>query len=908
MKRAALWLLFVVGCGGKDEDSSTETVSGPVLSHTPTDSDLFEGNELDLTVSAENDTYAMSVVVYWRTTDTEYWDGAQLVEDNQAWSGTIEDLTEPGVDYYFKATDLDTSAVSYLPESGASSPFSVVVLPNSLTLPFIEDFEPEEDETTLYQMDWWTPSDAFDAYTWELSYLDAYSGESSAHHTQSIESVGEVVDWLVSPALDFTEQADGVMVTWMESGSSVSNMETHGLYISTDSRNPADDTYEAVEAELPAPESGEWARSASYDLTEWAGEPVVYLAWLYTGTYADAWTIDDVQVGPLTADLESSISWAPDPVGPGEDATITLSVDNHSTQDASGLSATISFPDGGITAENDTVDLDDIEGMGSGEAIFDVVIDSDVAENQYIAVEGFITDGSNSWDFDGEITIGLPTSGDITITMEEDETVEVIFGVGDPDDPDEAVTAWASTLEAGENSISVDLTDYHASLPPAAGDTRWFAAVTTNGSGTIDECTITWGGESYSATALGKFDEETVGIAYIPEPPDPVLVKTTPTELMPGSESIALSITLSNDGAETSGPVEATVTATDDDLTIVSNSTFEVTSDVWETDEQVSVMGPTIDISADHIDSTPVSLELELDDGTESWTMEVEIEVPWPVLQIIGVEIDDDVDFDDKNGILDEDESADIEITVANYGEMDTSGPLEAVLSVASTSTASATVSEFEGSYDQLTAGSYDDDEFTLTVTSGEAGDTLDLELSLTDDANTYTATTQLVLGEAPWISLGSSSDPTGDVVGEYEWDFTSAQYRVVDGVVELQLTSAVEYDADSLFIESWGYDSPSAGYLYYRWVLQSGSTAMQGYTSSAGFDDIGTLDVIFDSDTQLTFFWDTEEMDLSGDSFILGLAAGWCGPPEYYCDHFPDDWGYPYESFSYSDWMEISW
>jgi hypothetical protein len=330
---------------------------------------------------------------------------------------------------------------------------------------------------------------------------------------------------------------------------------------------------------------------------------------------------------------------------------------------------------------------------------------------------------------------------------------------------------------------------------------------------------------------------------------------------------------------------------------------------VWETDEQVSVVeGPTIDISVDHLDSTPVSLELELDDGTESWTMDVEIEVPWPVLQIIGVEIDDDVDFDDKNGILDEDESADLEITIANYGGMDTSGPLEAVLSVASTSTANATLSESEGSYDPLAPGSTDDDEFTLTVTSGESGDTLDLELALTDEVNTYTATTQLVLGEAPWISLGSTADPTDDVVDDYEWDFTSAQYRVVDGVVELQLTTAVEYDADSLFIESWGYDSPSAGYLYYRWVLQSGSTTMQGYTSSAGFDDIGTLDVIFDSDTQLTFFWDTEEMDLSGDSFILGLAAGWCGPPEYYCDHFPDDWGYPYDSFSYGDWMEITW
>ena len=35
--------------------------------------------------------------------------------------------------------------------------------------------------------------------------------------------------------------------------------------------------------------------------------------------------------------------------------------------------------------------------------------------------------------------------------------------------------------------------------------------------------------------------------------------------------------------------------------------------------------------------------------------------------------------------------------------------------------------------------------------------------------------------------------------------------------------------------------------------------------------------------------------MDLALDGFSMGFAAGWCGPPEYYCDLFPDGWGYPF-------------
>ena len=31
-------------------------------------------------------------------------------------------------------------------------------------------------------------------------------------------------------------------------------------------------------------------------------------------------------------------------------------------------------------------------------------------------------------------------------------------------------------------------------------------------------------------------------------------------------------------------------------------------------------------------------------------------------------------------------------------------------------------------------------------------------------------------------------------------------------------------------------------------------------------------------------------------------------GPPEYFCDHFPDNWGYPYVSYNDQGWFSFQW
>ena len=102
-----------------------------------------------------------------------------------------------------------------------------------------------------------------------------------------------------------------------------------------------------------------------------------------------------------------------------------------------------------------------------------------------------------------------------------------------------------------------------------------------------------------------------------------------------------------------------------------------------------------------------------------------------------------------------------------------------------------------------------------------------------------------------------------------------------------------------------WG-SSNGASYPFYRWVLQGGTASLQGYDS--GFFTIADVEVDFLNSNQVLLRWDPSSMGLSQQSLRVGLGSGWCGPPEYFCDHFPDGWGYPYVSYSDQNWFSYQW
>ena len=136
--------------------------------------------------------------------------------------------------------------------------------------------------------------------------------------------------------------------------------------------------------------------------------------------------------------------------------------------------------------------------------------------------------------------------------------------------------------------------------------------------------------------------------------------------------------------------------------------------------------------------------------------------------------------------------------------------------------------------------------------------------------------------------------------------DLARGRWRVVDGVLQLEVESHTAFDTSRAFIESW-MESPGSDWSFYRLVLQSGLVELQGYGSS-GFVDLSEPTVTFPDATTVRFDITLADMGLSINSLSLGIAAGWCGPDTYYCDHYPDGWGYPYVAWSPWLFYTIDW
>ena len=101
--------------------------------------------------------------------------------------------------------------------------------------------------------------------------------------------------------------------------------------------------------------------------------------------------------------------------------------------------------------------------------------------------------------------------------------------------------------------------------------------------------------------------------------------------------------------------------------------------------------------------------------------------------------------------MLDPDETATLEIELANRGALSTDGTVECVLSVGEGGVATATVLEADGGYGTLDIGEYrDEDDFEVQVDSGVDGDELALQLTCSDDNNTYLVQTSATSVTSP--------------------------------------------------------------------------------------------------------------------------------------------------------------
>jgi hypothetical protein len=174
------------------------------------------------------------------------------------------------------------------------------------------------------------------------------------------------------------------------------------------------------------------------------------------------------------------------------------------------------------------------------------------------------------------------------------------------------------------------------------------------------------------------------------------------------------------------------------------------------------------------------------------------------------------------------------------------------------------------------------------------------------DGSATFAPSFEFVLGEPPWLAAAAVDDEVGDVLDGYGFDFVNAWYRVNEGMFQLRCESTGTVDASTVFIEGWG-SSSGAGYVLYQLVITGGSADLLGWPDYGSHSSI-TTPTISAAGNELLVEWDPAVMDLAIDGFSIGFGAGWCGPPEYYCDSFPDAWGYPYSSYDSGDWYDLEW
>ncbi len=902
-------LVVLLGCPPEEDTATRSRYLGPVLTHeAPAAPD--EGVAVQLSVTANDPEGVAIVQFYYRTEGDPSWVPAAMEEDGEVWTVDLpaEKVESPGLEYYFQAADLgDPSALSTLPKAGSAGPYLLPVQVIGSAFPFYEDFEPPNPNVaTLASLEWHSASQGFRGYPWDLSPGETHGGDYAAFHGRGAEGTTTPHDWLVSPPIDLSA-APTAQVVWHEYGVSASEA-THGLYLSTGSPDPDDGEYVPVEAALPPAPEGTWGRSRAYDLSAWAGQ-VVYLSWSYQGGDTDDWYIDDVAVSEL--EPQFSTTWVTDPsvLAPGAAAELVVTVLNDSPIGATEVVVTAEFPEGGASTGNSPAIVGEIAAGASGEARFTVDIDPATPDNSYVPLTLTVSAGGVSTTDEGRLLVGEASTATVEWLSLADGSLKLVVGVGDPAAPTWSTVAANGVVLAGTATYTADITDAWAFLPAGPADGRWWVEASTASGGAVMDFSLTFDGATeFSSMAPLAVDEADSGVCYLPEPPNLVLssVSTNPGELDPGSADATMSFTVTNTGARTADVLTATLVSADPDLTVLDGGPILLGLDALGEDDSSQKLGAfRFDVSAAHLDSTDLVAELYLTDGMESWTLPVALPVPFPVFMVTGVEIDDS----GGDGILDADETAELEFRITNIGDEASDSLVRGVLSVESTSTApavSGSNSESLGTMSARTTKTVDD--FEITVVGGAAGDTVDLLLTLTDSTRTYETRQQLVLGEPPWQPMEDLGDIRGDLLPSGDFDVSAGWYRVIDGVLQMRLVSTTVFDPARLFVEAWA-SSPAADYGLYRIVAQSGVGSLQGYDFSSGtFYDLDDPVISYPDATTVQWDLPVAYLQVSFDELSIGFGAGWCGEPDYYCDHFPDGWGYPYVGYSTANWFTLSW
>ena len=125
-------LLWLLACGEEKEDTGYVVNPGPDISFELPTGRWLEGDSLPLSASINDADGVDNVSVMYRHVGSHFWEEITLISNGDGTSviasGTIPDLTQTGVEFYWKATDNGApTAVSYLPASGPEDYYQTLI-------------------------------------------------------------------------------------------------------------------------------------------------------------------------------------------------------------------------------------------------------------------------------------------------------------------------------------------------------------------------------------------------------------------------------------------------------------------------------------------------------------------------------------------------------------------------------------------------------------------------------------------------------------------------------------------------------------------------------------------------------------------------------------------------------------
>ncbi len=899
-------LLLMLACSDPDAPASVTppTLEGPTLVHTAP-AGAQAGVPLVLEVDVSDPDGVATVALYHRRGGESQWDVLPMtLAQAGRYTATLDgaDVLAPSLEYYVRAEDGGAvPARAYLPEDSVDAPFVVPVAVEGVPLPFVEDFERTDGEVALREIGWASAALGFRGNGWVLD-SEAHGGEGSVAHPRSTTAGGAVEDWLLGPVLDLSAVADA-QVTWWERGRNGAAAD-HALWASTDSRDPQRGTWVPVVEHLAPPPDGPWTPSPVVDLSAFVGATNVALAWVVRGAATEDWWLDDVRVETRQPVLVAEVLEVPDGILPGAAGTVRVALSNDSERDADGVNVALAFPGADVVVEGGAEGLALAAGQ-STDVTFTVRVGEDVGVPQNVAGVVTVTRGDHVRAIDTHLRVGPPAVAHVGFTPNGAGDVEVILGAGTPDAPDWEVVLHDAPADAALD-LTRDVTDQHALLPPRRDGTRWYVKVTSDAGGALTGFGFDWLGEAFEAEYLPPVPARVTTTAWLPSPVAyTASVTTAPSPLTPGATGVVVALSVHNDGAAGPGPLVARWESRDPALQVRAPAEVTVDADGLGHGDGVSLDGAfVLDVSPEHVDGTDLLAEIVLDDGQSETRVPVRVAVPWPSPQVHSVRVDDD----GGDGILDPGEHADLEVRLVNGGTLALNGPLEATLSLADGSVATAALDSSVEDYPALTVGqaAWPSDPWDVTVEGGAPGDVLALRVTLTDGTHTWTVPVPVTLGEPSWQPF-ASADARGDVVSPGTADLRAGRWRVAGGSLEVELDTTAPFVMQDLFVEAWA-TALGSQWSYHRFVVQGGTAVAQGY-GPTGFVDLGRPAVrAVDADTlRLTLV--LADLDIPANQLSIGFAAGWCGPPTYYCDHYPDGWGYAYTwDFYPSRFLNWSW